>query len=215
MLTLTETQSDFERAPEGVHPARCFRLIDLGTQKSEWQGQITQQRKLMLSFELLGEDRMSNGKPFSISRRFTASLGEKSALRAFLQQWRGKAFTPEELKGFDLKKLLGAPCLITTGGVERAGRQYSNILAISPVPRGMTCPPAENPPIWFDLDDFDLSTYDNLGKGIQDTIAASPEHQKFTRGPGMATAYAKQETESGRSAMAESYQDFDDELPAF
>ena len=31
---------NFERCPSGMHLARCYRIIDLGTQKSEYMGQV-------------------------------------------------------------------------------------------------------------------------------------------------------------------------------
>ena len=177
-FTLTENTSsaDFETPPEGVFPARCFRLIDLGTVQGEWQGKATHSRKVLVSFELLGDERMADGRPFSVSRRFTLSLSEKSALRAFAQQWRGKPFTPAELQGgFSLHKLLGAPALLTVAHAEKAGRTYANIVGVSALPKGYPCPPGENAPLAFDLDEPDEAVLDSLGQGLQGVIRQSPE----------------------------------------
>ena len=76
-LKATSSGKDFELAPVGVHPARCYRVIDLGTQTTEWQGQTKKAHKVMLTWELLGDERMADGRPFSISKRFTASTHEK------------------------------------------------------------------------------------------------------------------------------------------
>ena len=38
-LTATKKGGDFEITPDGVHPARCYRVNDLGTQATEWNGQ--------------------------------------------------------------------------------------------------------------------------------------------------------------------------------
>ncbi|MHA1379626.1 MAG: hypothetical protein ACTSRG_14730 [Candidatus Helarchaeota archaeon] len=38
------------------------------------------------------------------------SLHAKATMRKFLESWRGKKFTKEELEGFDLQKILGKPC---------------------------------------------------------------------------------------------------------
>jgi hypothetical protein len=86
-------------APEGTHTARCFAVIDLGTQTSEWQGQQVSKRKVLLGFELPDElhtfDEKEGPKPFSIWSRFTASLHPKGQLRPMLEAWRGRAFTKE------------------------------------------------------------------------------------------------------------------------
>jgi cell division septation protein DedD len=185
-LTETASAADFETPPEGVFPARCYRLVDLGTVAGDWQGRPTHNRKVLISFELLGEDcAMSDGRPFAVSRRFSLSLSEKSSLRAFVQQWRGKPFTAEELAGgFDLHKLLGAPALLTVAHVERAGRQYANIVGVSALPKNYPCPPGVNKPVAFDLDDFDQSVFDGLSQGLQAQIMASPEYAAHaTSGP--------------------------------
>jgi hypothetical protein len=186
-FVVTETNTDtFETPPEGVFPARCYRLVDLGTVAGDWQGKPTHNRKVLVSFELLGEDGgMSDGRPFAVSRRFTLSLAEKSALRAFIGQWRGKPFTPAELQGgFDIHKLLGAPALLTVAHVERGGRVYANVQGVSALPKGYPCPPGVNTPLAFDLDSFDQSVFDSLGKGLQTIIMASPEYAAFaTNGP--------------------------------
>ena len=41
----------------------------------------------------------------TISATYTLSLGERSNLRKMLESWRSRAFTPEELQGFDLEKV--------------------------------------------------------------------------------------------------------------
>ena len=125
-MILTNSQT-FEAAPAGLHPARLYRLIDLGTQTGDYQGKPTKARKLLLSFELLGEDKMSDGKPFSISRRFTASLSDKAALRAFINQWRGKSLTDDEVKqGYDISRLMGQYGFLNLSESERDGKTYTS-----------------------------------------------------------------------------------------
>ncbi|MEW5838361.1 MAG: phage replication initiation protein, NGO0469 family [Pseudomonadota bacterium] len=166
----------FESAPAGVYPARLFRILDLGTQAGDYQGKPTKARKLLLSFELLGEERMSDGKPFCISRRFTASLSDKAALRAFINQWRGKALTDDEVKAFDLSKMLGAYGFLNLTEATRDGKTYTNIASISPLPKGMPKPEGVNALTLFDMSKPDWSVFDTLGERLQVQIAASPEY---------------------------------------
>jgi len=84
MLTIAENSTaTFELPPSGPQPARCSRLVDLGTQQSDFNGETKSARKLLLTWRLA--ELRSDGEPFTVSRRFTASLHKKSALRAF---WR-------------------------------------------------------------------------------------------------------------------------------
>lgn len=167
----------FESAAAGVYPARLYRLIDLGTQTGDYQGKPTKARKLLLSFELLGEDRMTDGKPFTISRRFTASLSDKAALRRFINQWRGKALNDDEVKAFDTSKLLGVYGFVNLTESTRDGKTYTNIASISPLPKGMPKPEGVNALQLFDLSAPDWSVFEALGERLQEQIAASPEYQ--------------------------------------
>lgn len=47
-----ENTFTYTPAPEGNHPARCLSLIDLGTQKSTFQGKEKALRKVLITFEL-------------------------------------------------------------------------------------------------------------------------------------------------------------------
>lgn len=202
-MLLTDSGNTFEMPPAGVHPARLVKIIDLGTQESSFQGQTRRSRKLQLTFELLGDDRMSDGRPFTISRRFTASLGEKSALRPFLESWRGKRYDPAELKaGLRLDKLLGQYALLTLVESERDGRLYSNISAASGLPKSMPRPEGVNQLQLFDLSAPDWEVFDGLSEKMQATILASPEGQAA-----LAARHAAPEREPG------SDDDLNDDIP--
>ena len=55
------TNSDFKLPPAGSFSARLYRLIDIGTQTTEWMGKKKMQRKIIAMFELHGED--NDGQP--------------------------------------------------------------------------------------------------------------------------------------------------------
>ena len=46
----------FTPVPPGMHLARCYRIIDLGTQESTYQGTVKKLPKVMLQFEVHGEE---------------------------------------------------------------------------------------------------------------------------------------------------------------
>ena len=162
--------------PAGPQAARCTRLIDLGAQLSDYQGEAKSARKVLLTWRL--SELRSDGEPFQVSRRFTSSLHEKSALRAFLKAWRGRDFTPDELAAFDLKKLLGAPALLNLTPTQRNGRDYVDIVSVSPIPRGMPLPQplGDNEGLLFDLSDSSTHHHlQDLSERLQEQIKDSPE----------------------------------------
>jgi hypothetical protein len=174
-------ENQFEIVPADTHTALGYRVIDLGTQQIEWQGQVKHQHKILLSWELdcLMEDGENAGKPFSIHKRYTYTWSEKGSLRADLESWRGRPFTEEEMNNFKLKNLLGAPCLIGVVHNKKDGKTYANISSIMKLPKGMTAPKPVNPTVDFDLGDFNQAVYDSFSDNLKQTIAKSPEYQKL------------------------------------
>ena len=70
---------DFERAPEGTHLARCYQIIDLGTQHSEYYGKSS--RKVLIGWEL-SDEHMTDGRPFAVSTRWNSA-----SARSASNQW--------------------------------------------------------------------------------------------------------------------------------
>lgn len=182
---------DYEKVPPGVHLARCYRVIDLGTQKSEYQGQVKFQHKIMLGWEIHGQDdagksiKMRDGRPFAIFKNYTLSWSEKSTLRKDLQSWRGKPFSPEEMRRFDLKNILNAWCMLNVIEKEGAtgGRMYSNVSSITPVPamiKAAGLPKGENPVELFNLATPDMEMFEKFSDSLKAKIKSSPEWSKMS-----------------------------------
>ena len=169
-----ETGGEFELAPADTHVATCYRVIDIGTQKVEFQGEVKFQHKVIISWEL--DAVMTDGRPFSIHKRYTLSSHEKANMRQDLESWRGVPFTPEEMGSFKLANLLGKSCLLGIVHTTKNGKTYSNISSIMKLPKGMTPPPLVNPLIELDLSEFNPEIYASLSQGLRETIALSPEY---------------------------------------
>lgn len=170
--------ANFEPVPTGVYPARCYQVLDLGTQTRQWNGEIKPRHELRLAFELLkGDVKRDDGKPHTINKTFTLSLGENSALRPFLENWRGKPFTAEELDGFDIVNLVGAYCTINVMHEKKDDKTYANIGSIMPLVGDK--PAAINPNVVFTLDPFEQEVFDTLHEKTQETIKASHEYQEL------------------------------------
>ena len=135
-LTLTcKEGGDFKPHPEGIHPAICVDVMDLGLVETEFQGVKKMVNKVKLTFE--SEAKTEDGKPCSVSKNFSASLHAKSNLAAFLGKWRGRPVAPGE--SIDLQKLIGASCtLVISHQQNLAGKTYASIDAVSKPTRKVT-----------------------------------------------------------------------------
>jgi hypothetical protein len=107
----------------------------------------------------------------SIGATYTLSLSEKSNLRPILQAWRGRAFTPDELKKFDVTTVLGAPCMITvTHEPKKDGGVYANVASVAKLPSGIPAPTLEGEAILYDADN--MGTFEKLRPWLQEKIKA-------------------------------------------
>jgi len=123
-----EPESKFTPAPEGLHQAVCVDVVDLGLVNTQWGDK----HKVELRWQL-DEVNQETGRRFDVRARYTLSLSEKANLRKNLETWRGRKFTGEELKGFDLEKLIGVNCqLQVIHNLSDEGKTYANVQAIVP-----------------------------------------------------------------------------------
>jgi hypothetical protein len=199
-----------------MHLARCYRIVDLGTQKSEYQGQIKHLQKVMIQFEVHGEDDNGNalvtnkGEPMSISKNFTLSLAEKATLRKDLQAWRGRDFTADELRGFELKNVLGAWCMLSVAkSMGNNGKEYTNIMSINPVPAAIKkagLPEGFNKLAMFVIENPDMELFETFGNGLKEKIQTSPEWRAREN-----VNYQKEQNASANSGSG--FDDMDDDIP--
>ena len=156
---------DFEPVPEGTHKARCFQVIDLGTQPGS-KMYPDHKHKVRIVWELPDEKIEIEGeqKPMTIGNEYTMSLHEKANLRRDLESWRGKVFTDDELGGFDIAKLLGVPCLMTVVHKQSGDKTYANIKGVMGMPeiyRG-DMQPQFNKSVHYQLEDGENEVFKSL-----------------------------------------------------
>jgi hypothetical protein len=180
---------NYKRVPPGSHMARCYSLIDLGTQRTEAQFGVKDQHKIQICWELFGEDDNGasltidvDGKqmPMTIKKSYTVSLHEKASLRHDLASWRGKDFTDEEAKAFDVSALIGAPCMLSITESENNGKTYSNVNGISRLPAALktAMPSPVHKCVMFDLDSPDMTVFAGFHERLQEAIKKAPEWKK-------------------------------------
>lgn len=121
----------YELHPDGLYPAVCVDVIDMGLVETKF-GKKAQVR-LVFQTPLDRED----GDPFLLAVTDTASLNEKANLRHHLESWRGKAFTEAELERFDVENVLGKQCQIQVMHNQGSrGGTFANITNILPAAKG-------------------------------------------------------------------------------
>lgn len=178
LIVKENKEVEFELISEWIHIAKCIGIIDLWTQEVEYKWEKKEKHQVRIEFELLNEtyeyiDKETNEKKENtrnISKTFWLSLHKKSTLRSFLESWRWKKFTPEELEWFDLEKLLWVVCQLQV--MHSDDWKFANIQNLLPVVKWTKIPESKKEPkiltferdekwiiIWYDDRLYDLSEY--------------------------------------------------------
>ena len=185
-------------APEGAYPARCYQIIDLGTtmQTGQFPGK---KRKVQFIFELPTEtyefEKGEGLKPFYARSIYNLSMNEKAVLRRDIEAWAGKKMSNEIAGEFDIFTLLERPCIVNITHIEKGDAKYANIIGMSPLPKGMVCPPAFNTPLCYNTEEHDEAVFSQLPEFIQDKIKMSDEWIARISKPAPVSAPASVEAE--------------------
>lgn len=131
----------FEPHSEGQIAALCVDVVDLGQKLEEFKGEKKVMPKVAIIFAS-GERHQLDGKPTDLALvtvEMTNSASDKGNLRKFLENWRGKAYTPAQIaEGLPLHKLQGNPALLTIEHIlTKNGNKFAKVRSISPLPSVM------------------------------------------------------------------------------
>jgi hypothetical protein len=167
------TKKEFERAPEGTHPAIITSVADLGIQISNWNGTEKHVSKWGIGFELSGP-KTTDGKLFSIATTVSDSLHAKSRLHAI-----AKAAAGTVGNDLDMEDLLGKKVLITIVHDENDKGKWANVDTVTGLPSGITIESTDTPLSYFDLDTPDPKVYEQLPALFKKRIEArvQPENE--------------------------------------
>lgn len=137
---IKETKS-YDPIPADIHMGVCVWLYDVGTHENQYG---KKSRRGIISFELpdvridIEHDGEALNLPRMISKEYTLSLHKKANLRLHLEAWRGSVFSPEELKGFDLQKILGKNAMLQVVHEQKDnGEIRAKLNAILPLYKGI------------------------------------------------------------------------------
>jgi hypothetical protein len=178
------TESNFAPVPAGTHLGICYRVIDLGTQSTNFNGETKLAHKVLVSWEI-PDEKMDDGRPFTISQSYTWSMHEKATLRKSLEAGRGMAFTERDFgpSGFDIKNVLGKACTLSIVHTAKNGTTYANVASIGKVMKGVTIPPLTNPQVylWLNSARWDAAAFAGLSANLQGKIMSSPEYLEMMK----------------------------------
>lgn len=153
-IVVKDNGQSYEQPPAGMHLAVCTNVYDLGLQIG-FQG--VAKPTVVILWELFERQSKGDyaGKRFLVSKRYTASLNEKANLRKDLDSWRGRPFTEEEIKGFDLERLIGVNCLINLAETKtKKGNNFMAVMSVNPPMKGQEKMTIETPrdyiPKWIE-----------------------------------------------------------------
>lgn len=158
-------QFDRELPSIGEHQAVCSQVHNIGYQ--DFKGEVSASPRILFIFEL--DEKLKEGKlkgqSMQIAKEFNYFMGEGSALRTFLENWRKSPYTPEEIPGFTLRKVIGKGCtLLINHKKKQNGDPRAEIVGIS-APKGQT------PPV----------TMQDVPEWVQKKIAGQVKMQKVTQ----------------------------------
>jgi hypothetical protein len=208
--------AEFKPAPAGLNIAVCVGVIDLGTRETSFQGDDPyKRREVLLQWELVGldaEERRDDGKPWIVSKTYTLSLSQKANLRKDLESWRGRPFTADELKAFELLDLEGIPGHLNIVHVKSKDGQktYANVAGLAPLKKNQKFTHPTTNSLTFEFTNKDGELLDNRAldhqlEGMPEWIASkireSDEYQDSLRGL------------TGRVPTGAAVADDDDEIP--
>lgn len=169
---------DFEIPEPGTYLARCYLMSDIGThQISSQQFGTKNVRQVVIAFELLEDElgegvKMSDGRPFAISKTYTLSLHKNASLRADLNSWRGKPLTDDEANDFDLTNLLDKFCTVQVVHNISNGKTFANINGIMNTKKTAL---AVNPIVSYSIEEPDAEMFNKLPAWVQKKIQESAE----------------------------------------
>lgn len=117
----------FTPHPVGLHQMVCCDVIDKGVEDTPYGPK----KKVVIVWESVETN--DKGQRMTVRQKYTASLNEKAKLRHDLESWRGRAFTTDELRLFDLENLIGANAMVNVvHRPDSKGKTWANVASLAP-----------------------------------------------------------------------------------
>lgn len=147
-ITARGSESKFKPHPDGQFVGQCVDTVDLGEHVHTFAGDESYLEHRCAMVFRTGEVNAETGDYIDVNKEFTVSMGDRANLRKFLEQWRGRPYTAEQIKaGVPLDKLTGNHALLTIAQKpNKAGtRIYAEITACVGIPKQMASSTTDYP----------------------------------------------------------------------
>jgi hypothetical protein len=130
ILSASGSSGNFTPPPDGLHQAVLVDVVDLGEKETQWG--LKHKVRLVWELDPSSAGTLEGGRRFTVSKQYTASIHEKAELRKDLKGMKGRDLNADEMKKFDLEKLLGTPCTVFVEQAEsQDGRVFANVKIVS------------------------------------------------------------------------------------
>lgn len=164
--------------PAGTYRGVLVHVTDIGEQLCKGKKGDYYQNQVVFTYELVGKTKEIDGqqKPIDLSRTFGVTRGANSAFRKFVQDWTGKHMTDEEWDDFDPGTLLSRNAMLSVAHNDTG--EYANISTAMQPFEGDVYPAPALPLLYFDMDNWDDSVFNQLPEWAQERIKKSTQYQK-------------------------------------
>lgn len=187
----------------GLHNVVCCGVVDVGTRQDQKYNK--KKHDVIIRFVFPEITQMGDDGEYhpTLGQFYTLSIAPNSNLGKHLTLWRGKEFTDEERKRFELKTILGIPATITVGRTQN-GRAC--VESISKPMKKHSLPEGELE--FFSFEEFDGTFPDFMSENMKNFMKTSDEYQEYLHHvSGGADAQAAEEE------VPASPEEFDGDIP--
>lgn len=182
-MSLPRKMPTYDTLPTGLHIARCFGMLEIGSVQSTFNGKTSINPKAIAQFEIL-DWHDSYGNTPVVNHFYTVSGHPKAKLRQAMEMLNGKSFTDTELDVINASWMVGQYCMINISHVEANGFVNPKITAVLAVPPSTVLPDPVNVDQVFSVTTPDLSVFNELPIWVKRMIKSSPEWNDFPRSNG-------------------------------
>lgn len=141
-IVIPNSGGNYPPCPEGEYNAVCVDVVDLGMVTSVFDGREKTQPKILVVWQTSETD--TDGLPYLVFKRYTASMHKKAKLYEDLTRWFKKDFDKiEAAVKKDVEMLLGKGARVEIEHNESNGKTYANVVYLRPLDKSET--PKQHP----------------------------------------------------------------------
>lgn len=123
---------NFTPHPTGLFQMVCCDVIENGMCDTAYGP------KRMVTLRWQSVEENDKGQRMTVQQRYNATLNEKANLRKDLEAWRGKAFTVDEVRRFDIETLIGVNAMVNVvHRQDAAGKTWANVASLAPLMKNL------------------------------------------------------------------------------